>query len=85
MPTSDPCPVQRDPEVDERNARENEQHNEEMNDYDGVGEHGILLSWRRISKYPERSEPSIVIENALVVAEILHLVRVHRNIDFAKP
>jgi hypothetical protein len=35
-------------------------------------------------KYPERSEPSIVIENTLMVEEILGLVRVYcvnRQVD----
>ena len=39
MPTSDPCPVQRDSEVDERHARQNEEYDQKMNDYDGVSEH----------------------------------------------
>jgi hypothetical protein len=40
---SHPSPVQRDPTINERHSGKNEQHDENVNDRDGVGEHGTEL------------------------------------------
>ncbi len=70
MPPSHPCPVQRDPEIDERYAGKNEQHDENVNDYDGVGEQGRRAQFVSLRLFVLRSARRSLFRHALVVSSL---------------